>query len=914
MENHRRTRRPPPPPPPIAGRRQHGELIGDRVWDSAIGAVEARREIGIDSPDYLVLEFRSWDAGSREVFEGRFNATVVDERSLRRPVTQVLAKPPTGAHYEELGSRIAGLANQPGGLASAPNEIRLRQAKSRDLDAAKGTGADVPSDIAATPSSLLVMESENWGPAIESALQALGITIVARHVEEREATRVLVQFGSLRSVEEFEREARTYGADPTETAVLPPGIRRSFFDALEWAETIRPEDRLGPRVTKGGFPDTETFPLDVDLWHPGSREGALAVLSSLQKVCARHNCRISEEVRTSSLVLARVNATRALVDALVRLELVARIELPPELPAAYAALFDPIAPLPETVQPTGNEQTIAVVDSGVLAGHPLLRGWVLEERDFDTGENTATDLQGHGTAVAGLAIYGDVANCLTSGRWYPRVMVLSAKVLRQHPEDPSRTAFSESHRPERVVRDAILHFHRERGCRVFNLSIGDPDDVYIGGRQSSWAEILDQLARELDVVIVVSAGNEFDPPWPLASPTRSLFQARLRDERLGALRSRICSPATACIALTVGALTRSERPRTLGSFAAAPLGAPAPFSRLGPGYQPRESQRSIKPDFVAFGGNYGVQDLTGSNSRWLKDDIYLGEPTTRLNLSDGRFVSAISGTSFAAPHISFSAALALDAAKAALGTDTPQANSVRALLGACTRVPPCGSEWLLDPKEHETWAKLRLVGYGQVDAPSVESSIQNDVCLIAEDNLREEHWHLYAIPIPPSFIGVSGRRGITVSLAFDPPVRASRRDYLSRTMSIEVLKGLTPEEVAKFRTRVPGRKAGANPPKSKILELRPPKTDVQWSTLQVRRYAWSKASTRSFPGTGGGSDPVFHILVTCQKRFPSGEDPRQRYGLAVRLWHEGESAKLHQELRTRVRGRVPTRIRIEPQG
>jgi|GEM_PF-5578116 len=45
----------------------------------------------------------------------------------------------------------------------------------------------------------------------------------------------------------------------------------------------------------------------------------------------------------------------------------------------------------------------------------MLRGWVVEERDFESGENTAVDRNGHGTAVAGLVVYGDIARCIDRG-------------------------------------------------------------------------------------------------------------------------------------------------------------------------------------------------------------------------------------------------------------------------------------------------------------------------------------------------------------------------------------------------------------------------------------------------------------------------------------------------------------------
>ena len=52
------------------------------------------------------------------------------------------------------------------------------------------------------------------------------------------------------------------------------------------------------------------------------------------------------------------------------------------------------------------------------------------------------------------------------------------------------------------------------------------------------------------------------------------------------------------------------------------------------------------------------------------------------------------------------------------------------------------------------------------------------------------------MPIVDEFYAVDGEREIVVTLAFDPPVRHSRLDYLGTTMSFRLIRGKTVEEVA----------------------------------------------------------------------------------------------------------------------
>ncbi len=501
-----------------------------------------------------------------------------------------------------------------------------------------------------------------------------------------------------------------------------------------------------------------------------------------------------------------------------------------------------------------------------------------------------------------MAVYGDVAQCIDSGVWRPQAAIVSAKVLRGDPQSPDRVIFPDNHRPEALVEQAIRHFHNTRNCRVFNLSVGNVHDVYSGGRQFAWAEILDQLARELDVVIVVAAGNDPDPEMPASAATREAFQAGVRDAALNNPLGRLCNPATASIAVTVGSVARSARPRTPHSFAGVPEGAPAPFSRLGPGHENGETQRGIKPDFVAQGGNFAVTRIAGGHPRWATD-INLGEPTTRLNTDGGRILTAVSGTSFATPHVSHAAAFALDAAAGAVGSAT--ANAARALLGVSAETPSCGPTWLLDSESKETWDKLRLCGFGVVDIGRVRGSIRNDVCLLASDQVQEDHWHVYEVRIPPAFLEGHGDRGILVSLAFDPPVRSSRKEYLGRTMWLEIMKGLTVQEVRNFRTRHTGPGKAPALPTSKLLDMRPPKTHLQWSTLQVRRKTWTRRPT--FHTNLKNADPQIHVLVGCQRRFPHGEATSQRYSVALRFWHSDGHVDLYQQIRARVRTRAVVR-------
>jgi hypothetical protein len=755
------------------------------------------------------------------------------------------------------------------------------------------------------PSQLFVLEFSSINFDLREIFeQRFGAWIVSEHkvkTDEQDSYRVLVQFPSETSRQLLLEENQLYDLGSTENRTLPPVKRQDFFNALQLVRFVSRDERIGVRLSEEGFPEAQSFYLDVDLWHPGNQEAVRKVLGDIRSMCSSYSGQLTEEVRTSSLLLIKVLGSRQLAEALLALDWVARVDLPPKLSRAYSEIFGDVQPPDPMPTPLDDDPLVCIVDSGVVSGHPFLANWVVEERDFDTGENTPTDLNGHGTSVAGLVVYGDIANCLESNQWQPKVRICSAKVLCH---DPSwGPVIPEQHRAEWLIEQAIRYFVKERQCQVFNLSIANSQEVYRGGRQFPWAEKLDELARELDIVIVQIAGN-CEPPIPEGVSTREAFQKAVRQYLLDQEKQdqRICNPGTAALAVTVGALARADalgdHAKTTGvrlkdAFPGAPAHAPAPFTRVGWGLSYGGNNAAIKPDVVAYGGNWAIQTIAGGSPKW-KPFIFLGEPT--IQREDGsRFITARDGTSFACPHVAHAAAIAASSLETTVG-QRPSANLIRALMGSATYSPPCPPDWL--GNEEET---LRLIGYGICSVDDLTASKRNRVRLVAMDEVELDKLHIYRVAIPEIFLATKGKRGITVALAYDPPIRASRKEYLANTMWVEALHGLTTEEVEIYRAKNASPDVDALPAKHQ-LELRPTKTDVQWSTLQVRRL--TKQTKLKIPT--GETEPVVHFVVGCQHRFPTGFDYKQRYGLVVLFWHESEQIELYQELRLRDRVRMQT--------
>lgn len=146
----------------------------------------------------------------------------------------------------------------------------------------------------------------------------------------------------------------------------------------------------------------------------------------------------------------------------------------------------------------GNGVVVAVVDTGVDAGHPDLAGRVLAGRDFVDDDDNAADAKGHGTHVAGT-IAASTGNGVGIASVAPGVKILPVRVLGADGEgDPGDVA------------DGI-DWAVERGARVINLSLAQDDQLPISGEALLRDTRVDRAIRQAasdGAIVIVAAGND----------------------------------------------------------------------------------------------------------------------------------------------------------------------------------------------------------------------------------------------------------------------------------------------------------------------------------------------------------------------------------------------------------------------
>ena len=738
-------------------------------------------------------------------------------------------------------------------------------------------------------------------------------------------SKLVVQFENQAAIDQFNTERSLWESDEqVDTELLTYAKRRDLFRCIEAVRSMTREDRIGPKLksfTEGVTQDTGFFIVNVDVWFNNDGSKKLEIEHQIRQALGTQGSQLLGDLfEISGLLLGRVKVNEFSLNALLNLDIVCMVELPYEPIAQepfelYSHDFTPI--VNDTLD--DDAPLAAVLDSGVFTGNPLLRTVVVAEEEFDATEHSTTDLNGHGTGVAGIVVYGDFHGSIQSRTFTPLVRICNGKIMH---DEEGNAVFPEEERPEKIVKDAITYFHDTYGCRIFNLSVGNGESIYQGGRQFPWASMLDDLSRELDIVIVVSAGNVSEPLINEFSSRNELME-KSRD-RLFAPEHRLIDPATSALSVTVGSITRSSEPALPRGAMGNPLSVghkdyPSVFTRIGKGVN-----KSIKPDFVDYGGNYSLRQIAGGNNRWLKTDQNLMEPT--LNHTTEKIFKGFCGTSFSAPHVTHMAARLERALEKQLG-QKPSANLIRAMLANSAKCSAEMETWgmnstdihytgLDNPKRERL---MRLNGYGRISDQSLVST-DNAVTLFAEDKLPLRDFHLYKIPVPQQFAKMRAAKSITVSLAYDPVTKMSRKEYLANNLWIEIFRRIDEETLIRYKAK---RETGTDteedfknlPDAYKLKDFSPGYDALQKSTLQQR--CWRKSAQGGSDLLWEGHDePYIYILISGKERFKYAQQEQpQPYALCVTFTYESEeNIDLYNKLRDNVRlketERVQTRVRV----
>lgn len=747
------------------------------------------------------------------------------------------------------------------------------------------------------------------GTLDESVVESLGLRVIARS-----PSGAIVVFPDDATLRELRRRISEYAG------MVPGGHQYAYLAAIDAVEDLTAEDRTGQRLRREPMVADEVLPLDIELWHTGDPDECRAIIQHVTRQLHDRQLRVSDSYVGSTICLMRARLDRSALEMLLQMRAIKEIDRRPSpsfemLGIVRAAIADMTRPISDTELPT-DLPGILVVDSGVAQAHPLLGvtlgdAQVFPDRDGSKilgGPEDGDELTGgHGTSVAGIAVYGDIGQCIDARIFQPKARLFSARVTDENNEyDPDELV-------EHQLDDAVRYFlENYPEIKAVNISLGDSSLRYDDGYQFRLAALIDDLAyryRDREVVFTVSSGNCL----PDLSDDQLLSEY---PDYLLVPEARIIEPATSALGITVGGLSYGAGADVGGlhetgteRLIAGTAGWPSPFTRTGWGVD-----GAIKPDVVEHAGDLRYERGRVAPQRNDQPAQWAGLPSTSKQFQppSGRLFRTVAGTSFAAPRVANLAAR--------LFRDFPGASSnlIRALIAASAAVPSNRPASLARMGSTDD-SILKIYGYGQPDYERARWSMSNEVLLVHDGIIDVGAFILFPIPpLPTDFLSARGKGTLSVCLAFDPPSRSTRADhYLGVTMEAGLYRNVEPAVLAdalrtwnaEERTEledlpVPtlqGIKGSSNVPievkLSPSSSRRRKKGTLQKGIARVADARWSY---------DGG--PLL-LAVTCQRTWAPASIESQRFAVIVGLSHENPTVNLHAQISQYLQ--VVQRVRVQ---
>lgn len=689
---------------------------------------------------------------------------------------------------------------------------------------------------------------------------------------------------------------------------------RKYHDLtnIEGLFEIKPEDRVGKRLRITPFLEDEESNVDIELWYNTKRE-CRQKIDEISEYLRLRGLKVTDWWIGTSICLIRAKVNFAALSEILSFDYIKEID---RRPAPSFEMLDIVQLGVDQIQVmenlSDNAPGILIVDSGIMQGHPLLRFIIGDAQVFPDklrekiqgGPEDGDELsKGHGTAVAGIAGYGDVGRCIEQRVFPPVVRIFSARVTDQNNEyDPDELV-------EHQLSDALKYFlDNYPSIKVVNISLGDDTSVYQDGfYQFRFAAVIDDLAyqyRDKNVLFVVASGN-YVPDDINGEEVVTNYPSYL----INSDQARIIDPATSALALTVGGVSNGSgrgidfnQENDTQKLVAQNRGWPSPFTRVGWGVN-----GAIKPELVDFAGDWILSRDGKLNNRYGTQARIAGVPTTAKDFAlGGNLFRTVSGTSFAAPRVSNLAAK--------LFNEFPNASSnlIRALIVNSAQVPDSRPPILngLGISEDDI---LRLYGYGQPSYDLARWSQQNDVCLLDDDILEIGYFRIYEIPsLPMFYLSTTGEKTISVTLAFDPITRHTRGDsYLGTTMSFYLYKNISPsnlEEAFRANTEEERKKKiklpGLLDIKKDCIDLKPGGDRLKKGTVQKGVYTFSEGGKWKY-----NAEPIY-LVITSSRKWTQEEITHQRYAVVVSIKHENDNIDLYSTIRQNARVYQQARLKL----
>lgn len=404
---------------------------------------------------------------------------------------------------------------------------------------------------------------------------------------------------------------------------------------------------------------------------------------------------------------------------------------------SLTAQYDWVDDIKNRLQLEDSNATICLLDTGVSSAHPLLEPFIHEQdihTVFDDGD--VSDSDGHGTGMAGIALYHDLNQSLLSHDTISiPYRIESSKILRNQENDPELYGA--------ITAQGILFNEIENSDKDRSICMAVTTDA-TDGHPTSWSGAIDEIVAGVNIF---GADNEDKRLMLISAGNVKLSEFRDIKYPDVNINSYVQNPGQSWNALTVGAYNSKiqiDDTDFLGSQPVADVGELSPYSSTSVLW---DNKWPIKPEILMDGGNIVYQDNFYSNC----DDLSL--LTTHNKLSKNLFAT-ICATSAATAQAS--------KLSAEIYCKYPNAwpETIRALMVHSARWTDKMKQQFLppeSPKKSDIRVLLRTCGYGIPNLERAVSCKNNYVNMIIEEELQPFDYdnrvvtnelHIHKLPWP----------------------------------------------------------------------------------------------------------------------------------------------------------------------
>lgn len=565
------------------------------------------------------------------------------------------------------------------------------------------------------------------------------------------------------------------------------------------------------------------------------------------------------------------------------------------------------------VPPPQDANVVCALDTGIAAQHPLIAPALHGAWAYDAawGADDHHPNGGHGTPLAGLALYGDLEPLMNDKRQVQLTHAVESMKLLPPRGFPKTKPPSYGIVTEGAV--ALVEAERPNVRRAFCLANSACD--FPPERPSSWSGALDQIASGS------MPGDQADGVPAAERPKRLMVVAtgNMPGGKLDHVRLShpLEDPSQSWNALTIGGFTRKETPpaNPPGLKPVVPANHRSPFSL---GSQALSSDLTpIKPEVLFEAGNM-IADLSG-DCGW--------EPSVSL-LAPGSNVMheplvpfwATSAAAGMAGHFVGS----LQAALPELWPETHRAlmvDSAHWPEPIRKRLIGTGQHWKTGTKAAKQ-AVLREVGYGVPDLQRAMNSARNDVTLIAQAPIQPfaigesggpvfNEMHLYDLPWPKGELEKIENEivtmKVTLSYFVEPNLsgRAATRPETYRSFGLRFAVKRRLETKEQFKRRVSGRQEkdeAVSQQDGKYWLLGP--AAVQAGSLHCDLWRGKAIDLASHDAIGVYPVTGWWKTHPGQKRF----NDKGRYALVVSISAPGHDVDMYSEISAKVAAKVAASV------